>query len=1037
MGRRNYFEILGLAFDPAESNMEKIRIAIEEWEKKIKIEIQNDSDPNKKNTLQTELVNMKVVMNDPEQRKEEAKTLKNKRLEQLEQIINIMLMGQSGKIEVTEAMILHLRSGLGLKDKDIKNVFKRKNIEIILNKKFFLNLKDEFLDESIFEGVKNDINNLHSLSESRFPWKDKVKNLYDFVCFLSRGTAEEAESYSKKDTETLLAIVNKYASEYGTDTSEQGHILNAPISKAQSNVFKNEESRKKYDQSLKLEKLKDFFNFVKSAPERIKRDSFFADKCIKKIQEIFPDYSLALTLYNVKAGILADPYEPMKALVHVLCGNCGAPNKFETHQEAERGKCAACGAELYLKCPKCEEINPSSVYRCKCGFVISEIQHFDEYLRRAKLAISDMDFLEAKKLFEKAKYVYPKHPEILSLGKRISEEEKKYLEPLRELQSLISQGMCFKARKKLEILRRSMPKLNLDRQDREIEYKIAEAGRMMPSDSLSLIEKANRCVEIQQIVRDYQPALDILMACKPRSPLNLKIFKSDIGCMLSWEATGDRGITYQVVRKANGVPGCLNDGKVLVDNYSCLSYKDDSLEPGVSYAYAVFACRSGASSLPAVEKVTIFPELGEDSLTILEDSNRCKFSWVKPKNCIGVRVLRRIDSEKSTGEYQVVAAKAISSFEDTTAKNGNTYHYKLQCIYSCGGIEEYSSGVVKCLTPEVLPVPLKNVKSAVNEELVTISWDTSDSASKNVLVKRLPSDCKYRNLIGKVLPISQMNTYFGTSNVVIAQSKDLKTQFRMPKNQSWLVAVICMGASKGIVSNILIVSTVQKCEIDKQKTQIFGNSLRIFLSNAPNYLEKIHYVVAGKRCDRVKWATAQDAEAGLLKTISAEDYKRDGVILVEPISEEKDLYISVVGQYRMPNGIVVYSEASKLRLVNMPKQKLSYHFEWEKRGFFHSRFVAKGCKLVVISKADWTPEIYVVYMSNGRIPLNLADSGIVKIHVIPEFENGFPDGKYVCNIQDDIWANVPSGVPIRLLAQDNYTLEFSFDTANCKMPEKE
>ena len=77
---------------------------------------------------------------------------------------------------------------------------------------------------------------------------------------------------------------------------------------------------------------------------------------------------------------------------------------------------------------------------------------------------------------------------------------------------------------------------------------------MMPAESLPITDRANRCVEILQIVEDYQPAIDILILSRPRKPLNLSAAvtgTSSLVCTLSWNSAGDKGIKYQVVRKKN------------------------------------------------------------------------------------------------------------------------------------------------------------------------------------------------------------------------------------------------------------------------------------------------------------------------------------------------------------------------------------------------------------------------------------------------------------------------------------------------------
>ena len=58
-----------------------------------------------------------------------------------------------------------------------------------------------------------------------------------------------------------------------------------------------------------------------------------------------------------------------------------------------------------------------------------------------------------------------------------------------------------------------------------IDEKMAEVKRLMPAGSLSPVDKANRCVEILQIVEDYQPAIDVLISSRPAlNTLNEKDF---------------------------------------------------------------------------------------------------------------------------------------------------------------------------------------------------------------------------------------------------------------------------------------------------------------------------------------------------------------------------------------------------------------------------------------------------------------------------------------------------------------------------------
>ena len=84
-----------------------------------------------------------------------------------------------------------------------------------------------------------------------------------------------------------------------------------------------------------------------------------------------------------------------------------------------------------------------------------------------------------------------------------------------------------------------------------------------------------------------------------------------------------------------------------------------------------------------------------------------------------------------------------------------------------------------------------------------------------------------------------------------------------------------------------------------------------------------------------------------------------------------------------------------------------------------------------------TPEIYVVYKSDGHIPMKLQDPKAVVIHTIPESDSGFKNNEYVYQFPDNTWDRITSGTPLRLFIQDDDMTEFeiaSSDIESCKVP---
>lgn len=1043
MERRNYFEILCLDFDPPEKNQRRIDKAIAEWKKRTEDMLANETIATRRAALSDELSlydDMVEILRETKTRNVEARAIKIARAQQLEKLIDIMLVGQSGTPEVTNAQIRNVHLKLKLSPKTIEDIYMKKGF-VIQQAAKVVNLNDAFLSTVVAGNISSKISQLQSMEIPKYPWTSKVTDLYDLACYFGGGKDSDTSSFHKKRTTELYSIMESWAAQFASDMSTLGHLLADLFTAGTTQVFNTESNRKKYDQSLEREKMKEFFALLKSAPEDFKKDRYFAESCIRTIQNSFPDYNLALALYNQEAGIMQDPYEPLEALIHITCGSCKTPAEFRSKEEAERGKCAVCGAPLYIECPKCHKKAPASADRCSCGFLISEMQFFDEYVKAAEFALKEMDLAEASKQYANAESAFPGHPKLSALSQKIRVERTKYEKPLNELKSLISGGMFSKAQTLLVSLSASMPQLKLDSQKKIIEQKMAEVKRMMPAGSLSSVDKANRCVEILQIVKDYQPAIDILMSLKPRKPLNLNVVvtgTSSLTCILSWTATGDKGIKYQIVRKKNGLPQRPTDGEVIATDIGDLTYKDTSLQPGIIYGYAVFASRRNIFSDPTTYEIANFSDLDPKHLRTFAESGVCRFSWVLPPNCIGVRILRSLNAippENVCSGSVIVTPKASAYFDDSSVSNNNTYGYRLQCVYPYESSFKYSPGITVMLTPEQPPVALRNITSYIEGRLVTIRWKSPDNIQRNVLIREIIPQTA-NNLIGQIIPVSDINSIIGNGrNYANTISTSMKAQFEIPPNISCALAVISIAGSKGIISDIVRVSSVEKCEIDKRQTQIVGNRLRIILANRPKYLEKIHFIVAKKTESKVPWATIEDAKKKSLSIVSLSDYERDGMILVE-MPPKTDLYISVIGQYNMSDGSVIYSEPSKLRLSNKPKEKITYRFIWGTSGFF-GRPKAKNCKLVIFSNAEETPNISVVYKSDGHIPMKLPDPKAVVIHTIPGSENGFKNGEFVYQFPDQTWNTIPSATPLRLFIQEDDMAEFEIapvDIESCKVP---
>ena len=115
--RRNYFEILGLEFDPPERSPRKIEQAVGDWKKRTQEMLANESDSARRAALSEELAlhaQMTAALSDGKSRAAEARALKERRVAELERLLDILLTGRTGTPEVTNAQIRGVRAKLGL-----------------------------------------------------------------------------------------------------------------------------------------------------------------------------------------------------------------------------------------------------------------------------------------------------------------------------------------------------------------------------------------------------------------------------------------------------------------------------------------------------------------------------------------------------------------------------------------------------------------------------------------------------------------------------------------------------------------------------------------------------------------------------------------------------------------------------------------------------------------------------------------------------------------------------------------------------------
>ncbi len=1034
MERPNYFDLLNLSCDAGPISKQTIEDAINNW--KSRLEKQKANATSNRDAIDSELSlegDIRKVMSDNKLRNAEAKQMKEELCGILRKLLDIVVVAQEGTPIVTHGRIVNTATKLKLSQDTVKAVYKEKGFTVIEPGKS-LQLSQYFLNSTNLQTIKEKISRLPEISATVYPYKSKIKDLYDAACYFSGGSDSDVKSYHNRSTSELHDIMDSLSMKVTANTSEEGKILNDVFSQGVTKVFNSEENRRKYDMSLERDKLEPFFKLIKNAPDDFKKDEYFAEICIEKIRKSFPDYELARAIYNFEAGILKNPYEPVEPKIRLFCGSCKTLVEFRTIEEAKKAKCPACNSPIYTKCPKCKTLVPSGADYCSCGFYIPGINLADSYIKSAKQALDDMALDEARRYYSLAKNLNPEHSELSALDRRIVTEEDKFKKPLDELQKLIDSKQLCKAQEQISFILEKFPKIKLDSKRKMIIETIEQNKKRFPSENLPKYVRANKCEEILQQVADYMPALAVVRAVPPQSPKDLKCAitgDTSLKCVLTWVSSGDLGVKYMITKKLNAVPKDRTDGEIIATDLTELSFSDNSISPGVVYGYGVFACRRGAFSAPATADVYKLSDVDVKHLKTSAEEGVCKISWILPENCVGVRLIRTeniIPPMIPNSDCYCIEPKSGSMFEDSAIENNKTYCYRLQCKYMFSNGVKYSDGVTFKMSPEPLPKALKNFTYSCSNCTVTAEWKMPDGNSQNVIIREITKNTPDIKT-GKIFPLSDADKLFGKGQTFAnVASKSLNTSFSIPKDTFLDIAIISTGGSNGIISDIVSVSSVEPCEINKKDTKIEGDRLIIKLKSVPDLLKNIYYFINIKSSsdEPAPWVTVEQIKKNYKNpnstercVMSVEKYKEKLAIVSRDIPNTQ-IYITVIGEYITKNGESFFSKPSKQKLSNAPKKEISYNFVWPNKVFGRSRTPS----LKISLNSEYTPEMRLLYRKDGLTPTKYDDKDNIVIKTFEEDEAGFVNGNLTYIFPDDVWKNLKSGTQLRLLISSESMSEF-------------
>ena len=1058
MAKRNIFEMLGLEFDPPD-NVKKIRAAYDNWKKRLTTEQNTTVDPTRLAEIREELQMdgyISLTLDNPRFRQREAEALKQQRTEELRLYIDLQRGDTQGTLQVNQSQIRQVREKLRLSVSTIEATYKEQGFEIKpvkTTQRILTTLNNFFLSDSVMEELRKNFATFQTVPDAKnFSWSANVHDLYELAYYLENQIEPSPDFYHRRSTEDLREIFREEAKKVSAPIA-QWQSIKALLNLAQTQVFSTDDSRFKYDHSLKIETLADFFAKIKAAPELFKRDNYFADNCINRIRRTFPNllnYELSAALYNKAAGLLRDPYEAIDDAGEnsfcLTCANCGAFENFRTREEAEKAQCKICGENFYVDCPKCGKKIPATAEHCTaCDFSFIELKNFSKYIGDAN---SMLDLVEqARNADESVNIVTAEIVKLLAKARQLKPESHE----LKKIEWRINKTAA-------EIKKREL---------------YAWAEKKLPSLSIAPDKAVSDCVEILRKIKDYKPAQDRLRLIPPRTPpaiiatlkenysppsnpsigkisVNAKSTSSASGliCNVSWQAASDLGITYTLIKKIDGEPKTYRDGEVLIENTEKLEFTDTDVKPGVLYGYSVFATRLGTISAPKSTTAVHYSDLDEKKLIAKTEDGTCKFIWRLPsETCLGVRILR----SDSAGKSVVVADCEQNSFVDKNVRNRKQYQYRLQCVYYAAEDNaandekyfarrseeiynkvwkidrtyKYSHGLTVNLTPEQPPKLVEDLICGVKGGRVSFKWKATGEFS--IWFKEVTDKKDSAQIDKKIFALDDVDEILGSGVVYKkAESTDEACEFTL-NSDSVKIAVISATREFGLINEIITCANVEPCEIDAEKTQIDAGGLKLVLKSVPEKLYMIHYKINTKDADEL-YATIETAKSRQMNRIYAAKYLQD-TFIAQTHLPPKEIYITVIGEYKFSDGSAAYSAPSTLVLNNRPKEIISYYLEWGTSGLFKKEIHAKDCKLIIESEAHLTPKMFLVCRRDGRMNIELGDSTTKMLGAVREYPTGYKGGRLEIELPNDTWKDISAGTVIKLLTskedEQNFELKAS------------
>ena len=477
-------------------------------------------------------------------------------------------------------------------------------------------------------------------------------------------------------------------------------------------IFKTEETRHKYNESLRYSTLNVLLEeFEKPVTmqngllysgqvamflERATNARWSQDEALARLKEYAQKRKWFVEVPTIQIGV-----EKQR------CGNCNQLN------EKGREYCAKCNGQLRFNCPDCGQPVGSDDVGCgKCGFPVGNRYWIDTLLNECQTLLAQHDVKTADEQLKLAEGAWmPKRPD--TRLKRMQEYRTEIQRYTQARQQSVERLKDYLNKRRFLTARDYLAQQSADTiPEREtylhtINAEIAQAQTLLrqAKAAMNTEQKIELCVQALHICADYQEARDLLSTVPPSPPTSLSIKRGSDTISLQWNPSPTRGVSYKIVRKTRSQPVSVKDGQVLA-TVSGRVYDDTQPEIGMPTFYAVFAALEDIPSLEAamLQRPVLLPAEVNGVKTRI-DSQLVELTWKAPPNVQAIVVVRKEKmAPVSITDGVQLAPLDLQHLVDRAVQNDCLYFYSIFCKFKeYDGSILTSAGVTVSATPETPP----------------------------------------------------------------------------------------------------------------------------------------------------------------------------------------------------------------------------------------------------------------------------------------------------------------------------------------------